>query len=128
MCSRPMRTFLSCLHGRHQFPFPASKFRVLLAIWFVSFYNPNSLVSRENVWCSYEKASYRSHLFPDNHLPFLSWPHDPVRVLPVGLVTQMFVNIFISYCKYKSVRGYAMTNCSCYSFFAFFLEAAKSQT
>ena len=85
----------------HFHPFPASKFRVLLAIWFVSFYNPNSLVSGENVWCSYEKASYRSHLLPDNHLPFLSWPHDPVRVLPVGLVTQMFFNIFISYCKYK---------------------------
>ena len=62
----------------HFHPFPASKFRVLLAIWFVSFYNPNSLVSGENVWCSYKKASYRSHLLPDNHLPFLFWPHDPV--------------------------------------------------
>ena len=32
--SGPMRRFLSWLNGRHQFPFPASKFRVLLAIWF----------------------------------------------------------------------------------------------
>ena len=31
VCSKPMRIFLSSLH---QFPFPASKFRVLLAIWF----------------------------------------------------------------------------------------------
>ena len=30
--SGPIRSFLSWLHGRHQFPFPASKFRVLLAI------------------------------------------------------------------------------------------------
>ena len=29
-----IRNFFSRLHGRHQFPFPASKFRVLLAIWF----------------------------------------------------------------------------------------------
>ena len=34
LCSRPMRSFLSWLHGRHQFPFPASKFRVLFAISF----------------------------------------------------------------------------------------------
>ena len=31
---RPMRSFLSCLQDRHQIPFPASKFRALLAIWF----------------------------------------------------------------------------------------------
>ena len=34
VCSGPIRSFLSWLHGPHQFPFPASKFRVLLAIWF----------------------------------------------------------------------------------------------
>ena len=32
--SRPMRSFLSWLHGTHQFPFPDSKFRGLLTIWF----------------------------------------------------------------------------------------------
>ena len=30
-----MRSFLSWLHGLHQFPFPASKFRVLLVIMFL---------------------------------------------------------------------------------------------
>ena len=30
-----MRRLLSWLHGRLQLPFPASKLRVLLAIWFV---------------------------------------------------------------------------------------------
>ena len=34
VCSGPMRSFLSWLHGRDQFPFYASEFRVLLAIWF----------------------------------------------------------------------------------------------
>ena len=27
-------SLFSCLHGPHQFPFPASKFIVVLAIWF----------------------------------------------------------------------------------------------
>ena len=32
--SGPMRKFLSWLHDHHPFPFPASKLRVLLTIWF----------------------------------------------------------------------------------------------
>ena len=35
VCSAPVRSLLSWLRGPHQFSFPASKFRVLLAIWFV---------------------------------------------------------------------------------------------
>ena len=34
VCSEPIRSFLLWLHCRHQFQFPASKFRVLLALWF----------------------------------------------------------------------------------------------
>ena len=34
VCSGPMRSFLSWLLGRNQFPFPDPKFRVPLAIWF----------------------------------------------------------------------------------------------
>ena len=40
---------LSLLHGRHQISFPASKFRVRMAIWF--FDNGNPILSGWNSWC-----------------------------------------------------------------------------
>ena len=49
-----MRSFLSYSYGRHQFPFPASKFRNLLAIGLVFIDNGNSIVSGANFWCPQE--------------------------------------------------------------------------
>ena len=43
-----MRSFLSWLHGRHQIPYPASKCRVLLAIWF-GFWFPGVLARSVNL-------------------------------------------------------------------------------
>ena len=53
VCFGPMKSFLSWLQGRHQFPFPASKLRVLLAVCF--FDSGNSIVSGVSLWCPHER-------------------------------------------------------------------------
>ena len=58
VCSRPMRSFLPWLHGCHQFPFPASKFRVLLNIWFVLVDSENLIAFGGNSWCPYYNHFY----------------------------------------------------------------------
>ena len=56
--SRPMRSFLPWLHGRLQFLFPASKFRVLLNIWFVLVDSENLIAFGGNSWCPYYNHFY----------------------------------------------------------------------
>ena len=57
--SGPIKRFVSWLHGPHQSRYPASKFRVLLAIWFCFFDSGNSIISGGTSWCPFY-ISYRS--------------------------------------------------------------------